>query len=120
MPVFKRDDQRILSKAATIIVKTMEHIIHFRTNCGIGVSPFNYYSLNLASVEITELLTSYLRLYMIRPKHWSAVIVSTVYSLIFVKMFDSVPHHRFLLKLQSLGVSGGLFDWTKCFLTTRS
>ena len=38
----------------------------------------------------------------------------------FAKAFDSVPHHRLLLKLQSLGVSGELLDWTKCFLTTRS
>jgi len=38
----------------------------------------------------------------------------------FAKAFDSVPHHRLLFKLQSLGVSGDPLDWTKCFLTTRS
>ena len=38
----------------------------------------------------------------------------------FAKTFDSVPHHRLLLKLQSLSVSGQLLEWICCFLTTRS
>ena len=38
----------------------------------------------------------------------------------FAKAFDSVPHHRLLLKLQTLGVSGQLLQWIHCFLTTRS
>ena len=32
----------------------------------------------------------------------------------------SVPHHRLLLKLHSLGVSDQLLTWIRCFLTTRS
>ena len=38
----------------------------------------------------------------------------------FAKAFDSVPHHRLLLKLQTLGVSGQLLEWIRCFLTIRS
>ena len=53
---------------------------------------------------------------MIGLKHWSVVTVL----LDFAKAFDSVPHQRLLLKLQSLGVSGKLLDWNRCFLTTRS
>ena len=38
----------------------------------------------------------------------------------FAKAFDSVPHHRLLLKLQTLGISGQLLNWFDSFLTTRS
>ena len=38
----------------------------------------------------------------------------------FAKAFDSVPHRRLLLKLQTLGISGQLLNWIDCFLTTRS
>jgi len=33
------------------------------------------------------------------------------------KAFYSVPHHRLLLKLQSLGIKGILLDWIGNFLT---
>jgi len=35
------------------------------------------------------------------------------------KAFDSVPHHRLLLKLESYGVQGTLLHWMKNFLTGR-
>ena len=38
----------------------------------------------------------------------------------FAKAFDSVPHQRLLLRLQSLGISGQLLRWTCSFLTTLS
>ena len=38
----------------------------------------------------------------------------------FAKAFDSVPHQRLLLRLQSLGVCGQLLRWICSFLTTRS
>ena len=35
------------------------------------------------------------------------------------KAFDSVPHHRLLLKLECLGISGNLLSWFNSFLTSR-
>ena len=35
----------------------------------------------------------------------------------FKKAFDSVPHHRLLLKLKSYGISGNLLSWLSSFLT---
>jgi len=44
--------------------------------------------------------------------------VDTVY-LDFAKAFDSVPHERLLLKLQSYGVSGCVLNWIRNFITLR-
>jgi len=38
----------------------------------------------------------------------------------FSKAFDTVPHSRLLLKLESLGITGDLLNWIKAFLTTQS
>ena len=37
----------------------------------------------------------------------------------YAKAFDSVPHERLLLKLESLGISGNLLEWMRSFLTKR-
>ena len=37
----------------------------------------------------------------------------------FAKAFDTVPHHRLLLKLRALGITGNLLEWIQSFLTTR-
>ena len=37
----------------------------------------------------------------------------------FAKAFDSVPHCRLLLKLESLGIGGKLLSWLEYFLTKR-
>jgi len=44
--------------------------------------------------------------------------VDTVY-VDFAKAFDSVPHERLLLKLQSCGVNGCLLSWIRNFITSR-
>ena len=37
----------------------------------------------------------------------------------YAKAFDSVPHERLLLKLESLGICGNLLEWVTFFLTKR-
>ena len=37
----------------------------------------------------------------------------------FKKAFDSVPHKRLILKLQSYGISGKVLRWIEAFLTER-
>ena len=37
----------------------------------------------------------------------------------FAKAFDSVPHERLLLKLQSYGANGCLLSWIRNFITSR-
>ena len=35
------------------------------------------------------------------------------------KAFDTVPHHRLIVKLQSYGVSDEILNWIKSFLANR-
>jgi len=54
---------------------------------------------------------------------WSEIIdeggsVDNIY-LDFAKAFDSVPHHRLIIKLQSYGIRGRALDWIENFLTDR-
>jgi len=37
----------------------------------------------------------------------------------FAKAFDSVPHNRLLVKLESIGIRGEVLQWIKAFLTKR-
>jgi hypothetical protein len=37
----------------------------------------------------------------------------------FSKAFDSVPHNRLMMKLQSYGITGRVHDWIRIFLTNR-
>ena len=37
----------------------------------------------------------------------------------FSKAFDSVPHHRLLLKIESYGIKGATLQWIRAFLTNR-
>ena len=37
----------------------------------------------------------------------------------FAKAFDSVPHHRLLIKLENVGIRGKLLKWIEAFLTNR-
>ena len=45
--------------------------------------------------------------------------VTDIAYLEFSKAFDSVPHARLLLKLDSYGIKGKLFNWIKNFLIGR-
>ena len=37
----------------------------------------------------------------------------------FLKAFDKVPHHKFLLKLKAHGIRDGIIDWIQQWLTDR-
>ena len=37
----------------------------------------------------------------------------------FMKAFDTVPHHRLMLKLKAYGIQGEVLNWTKSFLSNR-
>ena len=45
--------------------------------------------------------------------------VDTIY-LDFTKAFDSVPHNDLLVKLWSMGITGNLWRWFKCYLDNRT
>lgn len=54
---------------------------------------------------------------------WSEIIdeggnIDNIY-LDFAKAFDSVPHLRLIVKLQSYGIGGKVLDWINNFLTDR-
>ena len=38
----------------------------------------------------------------------------------FAKVFDSVPHQRLFVKLESIGIKGNLLEWIKSFLKNRA
>ena len=49
--------------------------------------------------------------------HWASYLDkhNSVHCLLLVKAFDSVPHNRLLLRLESLGIHGNLLPWFNSF-----
>ena len=124
VPVFKRDDRHIPSNyrpisLTSVVIKTMERIIHseltvvLESHNLISTHQFGFHKNHSATHLLLEAVHDWAKALEGRDS------IHCLF-LDFAKAFDSVPHHRLLLKLQSLGVSGELLDWTKCFLTTRS
>ena len=52
-------------------------------------------------------------------RHYRPRGVLDVIYLDFAKAFDSVPHHRLIMKLQSYGIDGRVLSWIRSFLSTR-
>ena len=46
-------------------------------------------------------------------------VVDAIY-LDFAKAFDTVPHRRLIVKLESYGINGNILNWIKAFLSGRS
>ena len=124
VPIFKRDDRHISSNyrpisLTSIVVKTMERIIHSKLTTVLE-------SHNLISTHQFGFRRNHSTTHLLLEAvhDWAKVLecrdsCHCLY-LDFAKAFDSVPHYRLLLKLQSLGISGQLLRWINCFLTTRS
>ena len=124
VPVFKRDDKHVPSNyrpisLTSIVIKTMERIIHseltavLESNNLISAQQFGFRNHHLTTHLLLEAVHD-----------WAGALechdCCHCLFLDFAKAFDSVPHHRLLLKLQALGISGELLGWVNCFLTTRS
>ena len=84
------------------------------------MSQYNYFSDNQHGFLPNKSCTTQLLTAM---NHWTESLNSGYATDIiyfdFKKAFDSVPHHRLLLKLKSYGISGNLLSWLNSFLTGR-
>ena len=122
VPVFKRDDRCVPSNyrpisLTSVVVKTMERIIH----CELTAVLESHHLISTHQFGFRKNhSTTHLLLEAVHDWAKPLECRDSIHCLFldFAKAFDSVPHHRLLLKLQSLGVSGDLLYWTKCFLTT--
>ena len=124
VPIFKRDNKHVPSNyrpisLTSIVVKTMERIIHSELTSTLGSHNLNsVYQFGFHKNHSTTHL-------LLEAVHdWARALEycddSHCLCLDFAKTFDSLPHQRLLLKLQTLEVSGQLLEWIRCFLTTQS
>ena len=123
IPVFKKGNKHILSNyrpisLTSLVVKTLEHILHnnrlkFLT-INSKISSLQHGFRKGHSCQ-TQLLTT--------VHDWSRSKDSGnsthAVFLDFAKAFDSVPHQRLFLKLESVGIRGKLLQWIRNFLLDR-
>ena len=123
VPVHKKNDKSDPSNyrpisLTSIVVKTLERLVHREV---------------VSALESKGLLSGYQ--YGFRAKRSTVSLLSeavhdwalaleqrkSVHSLFLdlAKAFDSVPHFHLLLRLDLLGIRGGLLDWFRVFLTCR-
>ncbi|XP_072043590.1 uncharacterized protein [Amphiura filiformis] len=121
-PIFKKGDKhkpenyRPISLTASIVCKTIEHIIHSQIihhldNHGL-LAETQFGFRKRRSCESQLLLTINDLAEGLRDKHQIDTIL-----LDFSKAFDRVPHERLLQKLHHYGVRGHLHSWIRDFLT---
>ena len=123
VPVFKRGDKhnpgnyRPIS-LTSVVIKTMERIIHSQLVLILQQNNLlqNHQYGFRRSHSTTHLLLE-------ATHDWALSLEARGSShclfLDFTKAFDTVPHHRLLLKLRALGITGNLLQWIQSFLTSR-
>ena len=124
VPVYKRGDRQAPSNyrpisLTSIVVKTMERIIHsevmstLEAHHLISTHQYGFRRGHSTSHLLLEAVNDWAKALQCRDSCHCLL-------LDFAKAFDSMPHQRLLLRLQSLGVCGQLLGWICSFLTTRS
>ena len=123
VPVFKRGDRhkpanyRPIS-LTSLVAKVMEKIIHSHIISALEAKNLiNSFQFGFRSRRSTIDL-------LLRTTHDMALALenrSSLHCLLldFSKAFDSVPHERLMLKLDSIGIRGKLLAWIRGFLTCR-
>ena len=123
VPVFKRGDRHKSANyrpisLTSLVVKAMEKVIHSHIISALEArNLLNTFQFGFRSCRSTIDL-------LLRTSHDMAVALenrSSLHCLLldFSKAFDSVPHERLLLKLDSFGIRGKLLAWIRGFLTCR-
>ena len=123
VPIHKRNDKhnpcnyRPIS-LTSVIMKVFECIIHHHL-----VSALEHHHMFSSSQSGFRSKRSTATLLTEAVDDWSVCLEqrSTMHCLLldFAKAFDSVPHERLLLKLNSLRIRGDMLSWLRSFLTTR-
>jgi hypothetical protein len=100
------------------VCKVMEKIIrkalteHMITNKILSNSQHGFIQGRSCTIQLLQVFD-----------RWSEIIdeggnIDNMY-LDFAKAFDTVPHHRLIVKLQSYGIGGRVLDWINNFLTDQ-
>ena len=124
VPVYKRGNKQAPSNyrpisLTSIVIKTMERMIHselmstLEAHHLISTHQYGFRRGHSTSHLLLETVNDWAKVLQCRDSCHCLL-------LDYAKAFDSVPHQRLLLKLQSLGVHDQLLKWICSFLTTRS
>ena len=123
VPIHKKNDRhspdnyRPIS-LTSIIVKVLKRIIHkhlysvLRKNDLLSQHQYGFQPNRSTTTLLLQALDDWT---LSLERHESVHCLFLDYA----KAFDSVPHERLLLKLESLGISGNLLEWMRSFLTKR-
>ena len=123
VPIFKKGDRKEPSNyrpvsLTSVTCKVLESLIrdrllqHLQDNDLLADNQYGFRPKRSCATQLLKVL-----------EDWTTMLESRnpldVVYLDFQKAFDSVPHQRLLLKLQSYGVSGKLLKWIESFLVNR-
>ena len=122
-PIFKKGSRTKVENyrpvsLTSVICKVMEKIMrkalieHMITNKLLSDSQHGFIQGRSCTTQLLQVID-----------RWSEIIdeggnIDNIY-LDFAKAFDTVPHHRLIVKLQSYGIGGRVLDWINNFLTDR-
>ena len=123
VPIHKRNDKHNPSNyrpisLTSVVIKVFERILHRHL-----VSALERHRVLSPSQSGFRNKRSTVTLLTEATDDWSQCLEqrSAVHCLLldFAKAFDSVPHERLLIKLNSLGIRGEILTWLRFFLTER-